>query len=1132
MEDSFNSPNNKRERPLKPHNNGDDSSHDQRTPKRRLSWTDSEIISDSVVPSSALMEESEPTMTSCSGSQENLETIPGSLSGLEEKEGHVTAFCLSSEEKPKSVKVSGERDPSIDVSYDSSEELLKPISVDPLNSKETEASLSGMEPEFEFTIASSTNEEKDSKPFVDCNLSEEKDSQSESMEISLSNPQKKPESMEPSRCGLGKSTCPEMALLLSGGRKASSTSQKDKRQSLAKPFVIEFGEEDEEEEEEKGGRGGGGEGGGGVLEKLDPETIVEIKNEKDVIEMTGPGPGLYEGRPKRRLSRFSITNLMDEMVMIDHSTLESLFISGVVLPFHGSTSEKLQFRCGCFGPVQSWCTSGFFVKSLCIWVSTELADYLCEMPGASYVNCYRSFEFKASLCIQTFDKLTVDPEVEFGELLPSLVSAMLEEWPDSADSNSMSDTLKPHMAFVADQLVVLDQEFSKSRAIKTIHEAFKEDMEKIRTLRQENMVNGRKFSDNDGEKAMMEASSSQTYLEEEKHRLPTKRSLPTYIENQEKNIEKVKKAAMDTRKIEEGIRVNNDELVAVYMTGTKGIEILLAQRQLKGFKMLDEGEELQPFENMEHDRLYITSEIWPSSNSEEPDLGVRCNSFGPAVSWCITGYEEGAPHIWVSTDYVDYLCRKPNADYKPFFKPFYEKAMLCIRAFHVFSASPDLEFDEFCRKLVLDILPCFDTFKDEETTWNYMNSHLGFVAEQLIRLDGIFFSERPSIKRIIEKFSVDYEKALDRKVCGSFLSLYDKNWWIRNCQSEDMNLAEIRKKQEIKVPQGQSSELSNSMIKLLQDKKKVKREEDLAKEGMKFTATMSVCKICRDYHSKKMRQEEIMDLEQPGAMEHDKTEAGKEMRKEEAMGMNQAAEVIEDESIALSMTRTESTVSQFQRLTGFTILDEKKDMHTIEDLVPNKFYISSEIRPVPAANSTAVVRCNLFGPITYWCITCYHAERPFIWVYTKVAVYECNEPSTAYLPLFKALYMKAVLCIHASQFLMRNPSGKFIELFEELVLALMAHFEIFKDRKKACTFADSHLGFIVERLIEFNMRFFSKLRAIKTMIDVCIADIREEGNTMANYPYFLIYRKNEVLHKYRSYSSANEKSKTSIGREH
>ncbi|ERN13200.1 hypothetical protein AMTR_s00040p00219580 [Amborella trichopoda] len=582
------------------------------------------------------------------------------------------------------------------------------------------------------------------------------------------------------------------------------------------------------------------------------------------------------------------------------------------------------------------------------------------MPGASYVNCYRSFEFKASLCIQTFDKLTVDPEVEFGELLPSLVSAMLEEWPDSADSNSISDTLKPHMAFVADQLVVLDQEFSKSRAIKTIHEAFKEDMEKIRTLRQEK---------------------------------------------------------------------------------------------------------------------------WGS-----------VQLLGPAVSWCITGYEEGAPHIWVSTDYVDYLCRKPNADYKPFFKPFYEKAMLCIRAFHVISASPDLEFDELCRKLVLDILPCFDTFKDEETTWNYMNSHLGFVAEQLIRLDGIFFSERPSIKRIIEKFSVDYEKALDRKVCGSFLSLYDKNWWIRNCQSEDMNLAEIRKKQEIKVPQGQSSELSNSMIKLLQDKKKVKREEDLAKEGMKFTATMSVCKICRDYHSKKMRQEEIMDLEQPGAMEHDKTEAGKEMRKEEAMGMNQAAEVIEDESIALSMTRTESTVSQFRRLTGFTILDEKKDMHTIEDLVPNKFYISSEIRPVPAANSSAVVRCNLFGPITYWCITCYHAERPFIWVYTKVAVYECNEPSTAYLPLFKALYLKAVLCIHASQFLMRNPSGKFIELFEELVLALMAHFEIFKDRKKACTFADSHLGFIVERLIEFNMRFFSKLRAIKTMIDVCIADIREEEN--------------------------------------
>ncbi|KAL4187242.1 hypothetical protein AMTRI_Chr09g38070 [Amborella trichopoda] len=92
-------------------------------------------------------------------------------------------FCFASEVKPKAIKVSVERDASTDVSCDSSEERVKPISIDPLNSKETKDSLSGMESEFEFVIASSSNEEMDSQPFVDCSLSEERDPQFESMDV-------------------------------------------------------------------------------------------------------------------------------------------------------------------------------------------------------------------------------------------------------------------------------------------------------------------------------------------------------------------------------------------------------------------------------------------------------------------------------------------------------------------------------------------------------------------------------------------------------------------------------------------------------------------------------------------------------------------------------------------------------------------------------------------------------------------------------------------------------------------------------------------------------------------------------------------------------------------------------------
>ncbi|XP_020517664.1 DNA (cytosine-5)-methyltransferase 4, partial [Amborella trichopoda] len=787
MEDSFVSPKNKRKRSVSPQGR-----------KRRLSWTDSEIISGPIAPSSTSMEESEPTITSCSGSQENLETIPGLLSGLEGKEGHVHGFCSASEEKPQAMKASGKRAASTDLPYGSSKRV-KPISVDPLNFKETDASLSGA----------------------------------------------------------------AMSLLTSGATKTSSTGQGNEPKSLVERNV---------------------------------GSSSASKPSKDSDSNENPDLTIQEEQRSQEKLEGEDQELEGEEEVGEGK--------GVVIPFEGCTSENLRFRCGPFGPVRSWCITGFRGMFLSIWVSTGLADYLCVMPRESYFHYYSCFKFKASLCFRTFQELTLDKEVEFGDLLSLLALNMLDDCPGYADFNLMSDAAKPHMAFVADQLVALDEHFSEFKVIKMINEEFKEDMEKIRILRQANMVSGRKFSgsfysiqncneeftkasskDNDGEKARRGATSSQTSLEEEKHHPPKKQSLPTIIESQEKNIETIKKTALDVRKKTEEIEVVNDEYVAVSITGTTNSKTTKDQRRLKGFEMLDKGEVMQPFENLEADRMYITSEIWTSYNSEEPDLGVRCKSFGPALSWCITGYEKEAPEIWVSTEMADYLCQKPSADYMPFFKPFYEKAMLCIQAFHVICATPDLEFDEFCRKLVLDIFPCFDTFKDEETTWNYVNSNLGFVAEQLIGLDGIVFSEITSIKSIVHKCNVDVAKALDRKACGSFLSLDDKNWRIQQCQS-----AETRKKPEIDIPQVWNSGTSNPAFKRWK-KEKAKRErkkqplpqlkscEDLAKEDVGFTKTKLGYNIWTDYHSKKMGREESMDVEhgKPGTMEHDKTEVGKEV---------------------------------------------------------------------------------------------------------------------------------------------------------------------------------------------------------------------------------------------------------------
>ncbi|KAL4189305.1 hypothetical protein AMTRI_Chr08g164820 [Amborella trichopoda] len=1003
MEDSIYSPKNKRERPLKPQNDGDDSSHDQRTPKRRLYWADSEIISDPAVPSSTSMEESEPTMTSCSGS----------LSGLEKKEGHVPF-----------------------------QKRVKPISVYLLKSKEIEASLSAMESEFEFKRnRDCSNEEKDFKPFVDC-------------------------------------------------RTASSTRQKDKPKSLVKPFVIECGEqedeeeeEEEEEKEEEQGGGGGGEGGE-VIEEL------EVKDEKDVIEMTGLGS--YEGRPRRRLTSFSITNSMDEMVIIDHSTLESLFISSVLLRAF-------------------WCITGFLAKSLYIWVSTELADYLCEMPEASYVNCHSSFKFK----------LTVDPEVEFGELLPSLVSAMLEDLP----------TVKPHIDFVADQFIVLDQEFSKFKAIKKYMRLFKEDMEKIKMLRQENMVNGRKFSG-------------------------------PFHSIHDCNAEFDKKASKD----KDGEKHDLDHR---------------AQRSLTGFEMLDEGETVRPFENLEYSRLYIISENQPSYNSDEPDLGVWCKSFGPAVSWCITGYDKGTPEIWVSTETAEYLCGKPS------------KAMVCIRAYHIISASPDLEFDEFCRELVLDILPHFDTFKDEQTTWNYVNFHLGFVAAQ------------PSIKSNTKKFNVDAVKEMDRKACEiylwCFVNLKSRKPFptvqeINPHQSKNKNTQE--KPEEVKeegggelvpgsiVPKSRPdpnmlgrprqrlscfdiadlvgvfrsiddphagdlfilalvrpfdgslaiwlfNDLANylCLIPLPTYKsfywnkaslciwafKKLKKEPDMDYDKLLGSLVRTLMRRIGGNKIKFMSEEHKGQLEKireakihrrwtlSGSFYSTQDFNKKHKHGVSSMNPHYSNKKNQNKPKSIEVKRAH------RRLKGFTILDQKEDMHAIEDLEPKKFYISSEIRPLYGVNSNTVVQCKLFGPITSWCITGYKEGHPSIWISIKVAYYLCDEPSTIHLPLFMPLHMKAVLSIHAFQFLKEKFSRTVRELFQELIL----------DRKKSCRVENSHLDFRAEQLIGLDMSFFSKLPAIK---DVQGVVVKEAGNTKARFSFFSIDEENKCLHKCGSSFSSSEKN--------
>ncbi|KAI9156359.1 hypothetical protein LWI28_004851 [Acer negundo] len=105
---------------------------------------------------------------------------------------------------------------------------------------------------------------------------------------------------------------------------------------------------------------------------------------------------------------------------------------------------------------------------------------------------------------------------------------------------------------------------------------------------------------------------------------------------------------------------------------------------------------------LEVDNLFITGFILPLEASSEK--GFRCEGFGRIESWTISGYDEGSPVIWVSTDVADYDCVRPASNYKMLYNLFFENARACMEVYKILSktcgGSPDLTLDELLGKVV------------------------------------------------------------------------------------------------------------------------------------------------------------------------------------------------------------------------------------------------------------------------------------------------------------------------------------------------------------------------------------------------------------------------------------------------
>ncbi|XP_051145037.1 DNA (cytosine-5)-methyltransferase 1B-like [Andrographis paniculata] len=193
-----------------------------------------------------------------------------------------------------------------------------------------------------------------------------------------------------------------------------------------------------------------------------------------------------------------------------------------------------------------------------------------------------------------------------------------------------------------------------------------------------------------------------------------------------------KDSIVETKK--EGVVV--EEIVAVRLTAGK--EDVRPCRRLTDFSLHNSDGVLQPFEMLEADNIFISGLILPLEETadKEKGKGVKCEGFGRVEEWAISGYEDGSPVIWISTEIADYDCLKPSGTYKKFYDHFYAKATACVEVYKILSkpSGSSLSLDELLAGIVRSMsgMKCFSSGLSIR---DFIISQGEFIYTQLIGLD-------------------------------------------------------------------------------------------------------------------------------------------------------------------------------------------------------------------------------------------------------------------------------------------------------------------------------------------------------------------------------------------------------------
>lgn len=205
----------------------------------------------------------------------------------------------------------------------------------------------------------------------------------------------------------------------------------------------------------------------------------------------------------------------------------------------------------------------------------------------------------------------------------------------------------------------------------------------------------------------------------------------------EKAVHLPQKACLIEVKKEE---VVEEEVLAVRLTAGPVEVHDRPNRRLSDFILHDENGTEQPLEMMEANDMFISGVILPHEESldKKKEKGVRCEGFGRIETWDVSGYEDGSPVIWLSTDVADYDCLKPATCYKKYYDLFYEKARACVEVYKKLAISaggnPDISLDELLAGLARS-LSGNKAFSGAASVKEFVLSQGEFIYEQLVGLD-------------------------------------------------------------------------------------------------------------------------------------------------------------------------------------------------------------------------------------------------------------------------------------------------------------------------------------------------------------------------------------------------------------